>query len=221
MNQPRPAETVSELNNLIQIISSTSSFIENIWDGTAGSEKYFSMLRASIARAEQMTSGLAAQAGSTGQKLLFHPDIGVHREAAGRPTASTRPQSILVVDDEAMTGSLLQALLADEEYSATSAQSGFECLDLVQRDPGAFDLVLLDFSMPGMDGSETFRRLRKIAPQVKVILITGFVSQESLDQLLREGLSGFLGKPFTHFQILALVAAVLANSGGHGTPSAV
>ena len=55
----------SELNNLIQIISGTSELIENIWEGTEGSDKYFAMLRASILRAEQVTAQLVAQGDSS------------------------------------------------------------------------------------------------------------------------------------------------------------
>ena len=57
------SKVASELNNLIQIISGTSLLIENIWEGSPGSEKYFEMLRASIERAEQVTAQLVAQAG--------------------------------------------------------------------------------------------------------------------------------------------------------------
>src|SRR5213075_2538734 len=64
-----------ELNNLIQIISGTSSLIENIWEGRPGSEKYFEMLRASIERAEQVTAQLVAQAGGTNRKKLLPPDL--------------------------------------------------------------------------------------------------------------------------------------------------
>src|SRR5438046_10626763 len=65
------SKVASELNNLIQIISGTSSLIENIWEGRPGSEKYLEMLRASIERAEQVTAQLGAQAGGTKCKRLL------------------------------------------------------------------------------------------------------------------------------------------------------
>src|SRR5437870_10829706 len=69
------SKVASELNNLIQIISGTSSLIENIWEGRPGSEKYFEMLRASIERAEQVTAQLVAQAGGTNRKRLLPSDL--------------------------------------------------------------------------------------------------------------------------------------------------
>src|SRR5205814_7251358 len=69
------SKVASELNNLIQIISGTSSLIENIWEGRPGSEKYFEMLRASIERAEQVTAQLVAQAGGADRKRVLRPDL--------------------------------------------------------------------------------------------------------------------------------------------------
>src|SRR5437868_9474195 len=74
--------SASELNNLIQIISGTSELIENIWEGTDGSEKYFAMLRAGIRRAEQVTAQLVAQAGGANGKVIFHPDLRKNAEPA-------------------------------------------------------------------------------------------------------------------------------------------
>src|SRR5437764_11959348 len=92
------SKVASELNNLIQIISGTSSLIENIWEGRPGSEKYFEMLRASIERAEQVTAQLVAQAGGTNRKRLLPSDLE-HRFAealiAGSPNKPNH--SILVV----------------------------------------------------------------------------------------------------------------------------
>src|SRR5256886_15974547 len=68
------SKVASELNNLIQIISGTSSLIENIWEGRPGSEKYLEMLRASIERAEQVTAQLVAQAGVINCQRLLSSD---------------------------------------------------------------------------------------------------------------------------------------------------
>src|SRR5438874_1851006 len=156
------SKVASELNNLIQIISGTSSLIENIWEGRPGSEKYFEMLRASIERAEQVTAQLVAQAGGTNRKRILSPNLEQHFDEvliAGVP--SQRKHSILVVDDEPMALELLHGILTDAGYEVSVAQSGFECLDLFRRDGRAYDLILTDLSMPLMDGEETFLRLRE------------------------------------------------------------
>jgi len=207
------SKVASELNNLIQIISGTSSLIENIWEGSPGSEKYFEMLRASIERAEQVTAQLVAQAGGATSKRILPPDLEQRFDEAliaGAP--NERKHSILVVDDEPMALELLHSVLTDAGYDVAIAQSGFECLDLFRRDGPSYDLVLTDLSMPLMDGEETFQRLRQLAPTTKVVLMAGFVDSGRLDKMMSNGLSGFVGKPFAPVEILAVVTSVLSEA---------
>src|SRR5437016_12112576 len=135
------SKVASELNNLIQIISGTSSLIENIWEGRPGSEKYFEMLRASIERAEQVTAQLVAQAGGTDRKRVLPPDLEQRfDEALIAGVPHQRKHSILLVDDEPMALELLHGVLTEAGYEVSVAQSGFECLDRFRRDTHAFDL---------------------------------------------------------------------------------
>jgi CheY-like chemotaxis protein len=221
------SKVVSELNNLIQIISGTSSLIENIWEGRPGSEKYFEMLRASIERAEQVTAQLVAQAGGTNRKRILSSDLEQRFDEvliAGAP--SQRKHSILVVDDEPMALELLHGILTDAGYEVSVAQSGFECLDLFRRDARAYDLILTDLSMPLMDGEETFQRLRQMSPTVNVVLMAGFVDSARLEKMMNHGLSGFVGKPFAPVEILAVVTSVISaaeqsKGGANGVAAAV
>jgi CheY-like chemotaxis protein len=207
------SKVASELNNLIQIISGTSSLIENIWEGSPGSEKYFEMLRASIERAEQVTAQLVAQAGGATSKRMLPP--GLEQSFDEALIAGARNEckhSVLVVDDEPMALELLHGVLTDAGYEVAVAQSGFECLDLFRRDRPPYDLVLTDLSMPLMDGEETFERLRQIAPAAKVVLMAGFVDGNRLERMMTNGLSGFVGKPFAPVEILAVVTSVLSGA---------
>ena len=221
------SKVASELNNLIQIISGTSSLIENIWEGRPGSEKYFEMLRASIERAEQVTAQLVAQAGGTNRKRLLPSDLEQRFDEAliaGAP--NQRKHSILVVDDEPMALELLHGVLSDAGYEVAVAQSGFESLDLFRRDTQAFDLILTDLSMPLMDGEETFERLRQMSPTVNVVLMAGFVDSGRLEKMMNNGLSGFVGKPFAPVEILAVVTSVISaadqsKGGSNGIAAAV
>jgi CheY-like chemotaxis protein len=205
------SKVASELNNLIQIISGTSSLIENIWEGRPGSEKYFEMLRASIERAEQVTAQLVAQAGGTNRKRLLPSDLEQRFDEAliaGAP--NQHKHSILVVDDEPMALELLHGVLSDAGYEVAVAQSGFESLDLFRRDTHAFDLILMDLSMPLMDGEETFERLRQMSPTANVVLMAGFVDSGRLEKMMNNGLSGFVGKPFAPVEILAVATSVIS-----------
>lgn len=208
-----PPAATSELNNLLEIISGTSAAIENIWDGNEGSQKYFEMLRTSVDRAAEVTAQLVEHAGGSNQKVLLHPDL----VAFAKPKTPTAPapqkkrQSLLIVDDEPMVLVLNKRLLMDAGFDVVTAQSGFECLDLFRKRPRHFDLILLDLTMPFMDGEETFGRLRNIRPDVVVLLSTGFIAQERLDRMLGAGMAGFLRKPHRSDELVANIRAVLES----------
>jgi CheY-like chemotaxis protein len=205
------SRATSELNNLLQIISGTSNEIANLRDDNDGSEQYLSMLRTSIQRAESVAGQLAEQAGGTHQKVAMHPQLAPYakpKKVADLPI--TKPQ-ILVVDDEEMGLMLVKQLLTTAGYHVTTAQSGFECLDQFRRRPLSYQLVLLDLTMPFMDGEETFHRLREIRPDIAVMLCTGFIQNDRLERLMTAGLAGFLRKPFAPDEIASQVKAILES----------
>ena len=203
-------QAASELNNLLEIIAGTSSLIENIWDGNDGSEKYFAMLRASIDRAADLTAELVAQAGGSDEKVLLHPELAAFgRQRRSPEPAAAAKRFILAVDDEPMNLVLAQRILGPAGFEVETAQSGFECLDVFRKAPAKFDLILLDLSMPFMDGEETFTRLKGINPNVVVLLSTGFIEQARLDRMLEAGMSGYLRKPHRPTELVAHVNAVL------------
>lgn len=207
-----PAAATSELNNLLEIISGTSAAIENIWDGNDGSQKYFDMLRTSVDRAAKVTAQLVEHAGGSDKKVLFHPELS----SFAKPKNVTEPpakkqRSLLVVDDEPMVLVLAKRVLTEAGFEVVTAQSGFECLDLFRKRPRHFDLILLDLTMPFMDGEETFCRLRSIRPDVVVLLSTGFIAQERLDRMLGAGMAGFLRKPHRPSELVANIQAVLES----------
>src|SRR5437762_9665270 len=110
MKQPRPPgdpKLASELNNIIQIISGTSALIENIWEGTNRSEKYFTMLRSGIERAERLASELVAQAGGTDGKMRLNSQLEQFAHTTSEEHALPRKPCVMVVDDEPMALMLL------------------------------------------------------------------------------------------------------------------
>jgi CheY-like chemotaxis protein len=208
-------EAASELNNLLEIISGTSSVIENVWAGNDESQKYFDMLRKSVDRAAAVTAQLAEHAGGTDKKVLFHPELVEFARPRKTQTPNPAPKKkprVLVVDDEAMALVLAKTILSDAGFEIETAQSGFECLDLFRKRPRYFDLILLDLSMPFMDGEETLGRLRGINPDVVVLLSTGFIAKERLDRMLAAGMAGFLRKPHRPDELVAHVRSVLART---------
>ena len=205
------SKAASELNNLLQIISGTSAEIENLWGGTEGSEQSLDMLRASIQRAETVAAQLTAQAGGTDERVVMHPELASLVKPKKISEMPKAKPTILVVDDESMALVLIKRLLGDAGYHVVTAQSGFEALDVFRRQPHAFQLILLDLTMPFMDGEETFQRLREIRPNIPVVLCTGFIQRNRLDKLMKDGIAGFLRKPLAPDEIVDHVRGVLAS----------
>ncbi len=132
-------------------------------------------------------------------------------EAAGRALA--RPRRILVVDDEPAARVLANRVFSEAGFEVVTVQSGFECLAQFRKRPNWFDLILLDLSMPFMDGEETFRRLRALNPRAVVLLSTGFLAQaqERIDRMLAAGLAGSIRKPHRPDELLVRVHAILED----------
>ena len=80
-----------------------------------------------------------------------------------------------------------------ESVAAVDGQQG---VDLFATHPGSFDAVLLDLTMPKMDGAEAFIELRRLEPHVPVILMSGYNEQDAVSRLGSQDMAGFLQKPF-------------------------
>jgi signal transduction histidine kinase/ligand-binding sensor domain-containing protein/ActR/RegA family two-component response regulator len=125
------------------------------------------------------------------------------------PTSGLAVRRILVVDDEQAIRRTIQRTFRRMNFVVLEASTGPEALDLCRRMAGSFDLVFLDLTMPEMDGSEVLRRLRKVAPDVPVILMSGFARRDVLEKVGEESRVSFLQKPFgLHDLIRATNAAV-------------
>lgn len=215
------AKATSELNNLLQVISGTSADLENAGEHAENSEKYRAVLRTSIERAEKIAAELARRAGGAKEKTMLAPELTPFAGQKKAPNSITNKQSILLVDDEEMILTMVKRILIEAGFNVATAHSGFECLDFVRQRPHQYDLVVLDFSMPFMDGEETFGRLRELRANLPVVLCTGFIQQEKLDRLMSIGLSGFLRKPISPDEIVNVVRSTLQTvrySGGSVSP---
>ena len=112
------------------------------------------------------------------------------------------PGRVLVVDDEQVVRDLARAALERAGFDVAVAEHGAEALEIIRRDPEDFGLVLLDLTMPVMDGEETFRAIRKIRPGVRVLLSSGYNEQEATARFAGRGLTGFLQKPYPAMELV-------------------
>ena len=134
---------------------------------------------------------------------------------SGEPTpvgaVAASPLPWLVVDDEATVRQVAAEMLGASGVASVLAADGLQALGLFGADGRGFRAVLLDYSMPQLDGVETFRRLRQRRPDIPVVLMSGFAVEEALERFTGLGITGFLQKPFSTGALLTAVAAV---SGG-------
>jgi two-component system, cell cycle sensor histidine kinase and response regulator CckA len=103
---------------------------------------------------------------------------------------------VLLVDDEDMVLSVGVAMLKTLGFTPITASDGREAIDTFKASPD-FALVILDLTMPRMDGEQCFREMRQLDSQVKVILASGYNEQEVTRKFAGEGLAGFIQKPYT------------------------
>jgi DNA-binding NtrC family response regulator len=101
--------------------------------------------------------------------------------------------SILVVEDELTQRTLLEGLLKKEGYKAMGAGDGKSALELVQNGP--FEIILLDYKLPDMDGLAILKKVKEINPEIEVIMITAFGSIEHAVSALKAGAFEYLTKP--------------------------
>jgi CheY-like chemotaxis protein len=203
-------DRTSELNNLLQIISSTCELIRDITKDNVGCAKYVEMLRESVERATEITTHLVRQSGGCEKEALLRPDFSDLIRSNSLSRAFRR--SILVVDDEPMALGLAKQVLSEANFQVTTACSGFECIELCRDRPNYFDLVVLDLTMPDMNGEETFARLRATYPDLSIVISTGFIAQEKLNQMLASGLTGFIRKPLPPSEYVGHIRSILEKA---------
>jgi len=119
------------------------------------------------------------------------PEAKAGRQA--EPGAGT----VLLVDDELSVLEVTARMLERLGYTVVMAASGHEALTLYRGDPGRFRLVILDMIMPETGGGEVFDELKRINPEVRVLLASGYSMQGQARTIMNRGCTGFIQKPFT------------------------
>ena len=143
-------------------------------------------------------------------RLFFPVSQGDVAVAVRPPLVKSAPgRVVLVVDDEPLMRSTLRRMLARDGYLVEEAADGVDALELLKG--FVPDLVLLDVSMPRLDGAATFLELRRRGATMPVVLMSGYSEQEALRGVLRDDLAGFLQKPFSPDSLARALAAAFAR----------
>jgi len=116
---------------------------------------------------------------------------------------------VLIVDDAPDTLEIIQKLLRFEGYDVVTSSTGEEGVKKVEEERP--EVVLMDISLPGIDGTEALKRIRKINPLQCVIMLTAFATVDNAIQALKEGASDFIKKPFENEHLIHIVNQCLAK----------
>ncbi|WP_239027779.1 response regulator [Geomonas subterranea] len=110
--------------------------------------------------------------------------------------AASGSGTVMLVDDEEAIRSLGREMLESLGYSVLTAEDGLAAVEMFQRCKDEVDCVILDLTMPHLDGEQALQLLRSLDPQVQVILSSGFSEQEITERFTGRGLAGFIQKPY-------------------------
>ena len=146
------------------------------------------------------------------------PEAGEGDEE-GAEGAEAGRKTVLVVEDEPMVAEVAALMLQRLGLKVIKALSGEAALAHFRERGGKVDLVLIDMIMPGMGGDETFRRMREIDPEAKVLLSSGYSREGRAQELIKAGCLGFLQKPYNLAELRAKLEEILgplvsASAGG-------
>jgi PAS domain S-box-containing protein len=134
--------------------------------------------------------------GSTFQVLIpIVEDTLIFKIDKSKPIPVGKGEHILFVDDEPLLVEVEQEVLEKLEYRVTAVNSGIKALELFAGDPKSFDLIITDLVMPKLTGIQLSRKIKKIRPEIPIILCSGFSEEISPEELRKIGIREFLKKP--------------------------
>jgi len=118
--------------------------------------------------------------------------------------------TVLVVDDEEMVRMTAVRMLQSLGFTVLTANNGREAVECFRAAGAEIRAVLLDLTMPHLDGEGAFRELRLLRPEARVLLMSGFSEQDAIHGFIGKGLAGFLQKPFRLESLRARLKEILA-----------
>jgi len=146
------------------------------------------------------------------QLAEFNDNLGVSSKIefeAKIDAAYERAKTILLIDDEEIVINTSEMMLKSLGYKVIKAHSGFEGLQLFEENKSKIDLIISDFEMPKMNGKEVMNKLRKIDPQIKVMLSSGALNDEDEKEVRNEGFNGFIKKPYNMNTLCIKMAEII------------
>jgi PAS domain S-box-containing protein len=165
-----------------------------------------------IVRGHNGAIKVESETGKGASFLVLFPAAEQAAMVPAEPPRTAPPaRRILVVDDEDTVRSVLARMLRSFGYEAVVAANGQEAVQLFHSGRDDFRAVLLDLTMPELDGAETFREIHRMRPELPVVLMSGYSEQDAVSKFGAAGLAGFLQKPFQPDTLRTRLSAIVPN----------
>ena len=165
-----------------------------------------------IVRGHNGAIKVESEAGKGASFLVLFPAAEQSAMLPVEPKPAAPPvRRVLVVDDEETVRSVLARMLRSFGYEAVVAANGQEAVQLFHAGRDDFRAVLLDLTMPELDGAETFREIHRMRPDLPVVLMSGYSEQDAVAKFGAAGLAGFLQKPFQPDTLRTRLTALVPN----------
>ena len=130
---------------------------------------------------------------------------------AAMPQPAATKRTVLIADDEPVVLETAAAILQNHGFTTVLAVDGDDALRKFHASPRSFDAVLLDLTMPGLDGAEVLRIIRREAPSIPALVMSGFSEQDVIDRFAGLGNLAILRKPFTQDMIVNGLARIMTR----------
>jgi CheY-like chemotaxis protein len=151
----------------------------------------------------------------TSFRVLLPPSTGAAAPAPGKSRArgaTVRRSKILVVDDEEWVLELAQEFLVRSGFEVVTAGGGREALEVLRGDAGeTIRAVVLDLTMPDLDGRETFQEIRALRPALPVIVVSGFSKEATADHFPPHEIAAFVRKPYEPEDLVEAIGVALGD----------
>ncbi len=144
---------------------------------------------------------------------IFYPASGKPEKEEAKTMKDVKggTETVLLAEDEEAMRELVVDVLRAGGYKVIATDNGESAVEMYLSKKDQIDLVILDMIMPKMNGGDAFRKLKEVNPGILVLLSSGYSQDEKAQQLLNEGVAGFLGKPYQVRELLEKVRAVLES----------
>ncbi len=137
------------------------------------------------------------------------PDTDI-TEPSGKPAAELLNLKVLVVDDEHQVLSIITSLLKHQGCNVLRTDKGVEALEFIERHKADLDLVILDIQMPDMTGDKVYMKLKKIKPDLKVLISSGYEEDNALKNILLAPNDKYIKKPFRMSELMQKIKETMA-----------